>query len=76
MQKLKITPVSMAAAIDLGIPEINRPKTGHSPVSVSNSPQTRNAPVICSNECPKDPAEINRAAPGVLQTIEIGIRYR
>ena len=73
MQKLKITPASIAEAIGLGIEDTKRPSAGHNPVNSKSTPVTMNAPTALENGKPRVPDEIRRAAPGVLQTIEIGI---
>lgn len=75
IQKLKITPASMAEAIGLGIDDTNRPSAGHSPVKSSSAPVTINAPTALEKESPMDPEAISKAAPGVLQTMLIGILY-
>ena len=76
MQKLKITPANIADAIGFGIDETNLPNAGHRPVSKSKNPVTMKAPMALLNGSPSEPAAINSAAPGVLQTILIGILYR
>ncbi|CAB4624010.1 unannotated protein [freshwater metagenome] len=73
MQKLKITPASIAEAIGLGIDETSLPRAGQKPVSSSKNPETINAPTELLNGKPRAPDEMRSAAPGVLQTILIGI---
>jgi hypothetical protein len=63
----------MAEAIGLGIEDTNRPRAGHRPVNSKSTPVTMKAPTALENGNPKVPEEIRSAAPGVLQTIEIGI---
>jgi hypothetical protein len=72
-QKLKITPASMADAIGLGIDDTRRPSAGQRPVRSNRNPVTMNAPTALENGNPRVPEEMSSAAPGVLQTIEIGI---
>ena len=76
MQKLKITPANIADAIGFGIEETKRPSAGHNPVSNKRPPVTMNAPTALENGSPMLPEEIRSAAPGVLQTMLIGILYR
>jgi hypothetical protein len=71
-QNGKITPASIAEAIGFGIEATNLPNAGHRPVRVSRSPVTRNAPAALAKPKPNVPDATKRAAPGVLQTIEIG----
>jgi hypothetical protein len=68
-----MTPASMAEAIGFGIDDTNLPSAGHRPVRTSNAPVTMNAPTALLKDKPSVPEEIRRAAPGVLQTIEMGI---
>jgi hypothetical protein len=73
---LKITPASIADAIGLGIDDTKRPSAGHKPVNSNSKPVTMKAPTALENGNPRVPDEIRRAAPGVLQTMEIGILWR
>jgi hypothetical protein len=73
VQKLKMTPASIALAMAGGIELTSRPSCGQKAVSESNNPHTKNAPTAVSNFKPRADAEASRAAPGVDHTIEIGI---
>lgn len=74
-QKLKITPASMAEAIGFGIEETNLPNLGQRPVSSNSKLEKMKAPTASENGRPSSPEEISSAAPGVLQTMLMGIRY-
>lgn len=75
-QKLKITPANIALAIDFGIADTISPSFGHNPVSTSKTPQTRMPPITLLKPIPETDEPARSAAPGVDQTIEIGILKR
>ncbi len=69
-----MTPANMADAIGLGMLETSLPSAGHNPVSAIRRPVTKKAPVALAKPSPRVPEATSKAAPGVLQTIEMGIR--
>ncbi len=72
-QKLKITPASIALAMDLGIEDTNSPSFGQSPVRARSNPQTKIPPNALLNPTPETDELASSAAPGVDQTTDKGI---
>lgn len=76
MQNGKITPANIAEAIGFGMALTVRPRAGQRPVRAKSRPVTKNAPTAFAKPSPRLADETKIAAPGVLQTMEIGIRKR
>jgi hypothetical protein len=74
--KVNKIPASIADAIAEGIRCTNLASAGQKPVMVSKTPDRKKPPTACSNSSPKPAEAAKNAAPGVDQTIEIGILYR
>ncbi len=66
----------MALAIDFGIAETSSPSFGHKPVRARSKPQIRIPPIALLKPIPETDEPARSAAPGVDQTIEIGILKR
>ena len=66
----------MALASERGIAVIQRPRGRTSPVRTMSAPVTRKAPTAVANPPSGTPAMARKAAPGVDQAMEIGMRVR
>ncbi|GGM30104.1 hypothetical protein GCM10007977_034220 [Dactylosporangium sucinum] len=76
VQRLRMTPASIAPAIGRGMAAIARDSHGDRPARTIRAAHTANAPTAAGKPPGTGPVAASRAAPGVDHAMLIGMRYR